>query len=223
MKCTYTQGGYRGVSFIKGKKAYSEISGGKETQYMIVKDNCMWNWGRGAEQGTKMCFGKNIWETTEALSVEAEYRCVAATFSNSEFEPPADINFITSGEAAPLSDEDLLKILPPKERSELESAIREAQEVLKEIEVFTPPTIDDIKGGLKGLDQISKQSQEEIQKNVEKQKQEFQPPQIDTKKIEEYFKQNPPAVPYEGEKEPSLEEQEYYYRKYILKDPAVQW
>ncbi|MBL7159224.1 hypothetical protein ISS85_02015 [Candidatus Microgenomates bacterium] len=117
------------------------------------------------------------------------------------------------------SDQNLLKILPPKERAELENAIRETQQVLQNIEVFdyTPPSIGDI---TKGLDQINKQTQEQIQKNIEKQQQEFQP--IDPKKIEEYFNQNPPAVSQEG-KEFSPEAQEYYYRKHILKDPAFQY
>lgn len=121
--------------------------------------------------------------------------------------------------------EPLLKILPPKERAELESAIRETQQVLKNIEVFnyTPPSIEDI---TKGLDQINKQTTEQIQKNIEKQQQDFQQKyqqEIDIDKMMERLNQNPPAVPHEGEKKPSLEEQEYYYRKYILKDPAVQY
>jgi len=116
-------------------------------------------------------------------------------------------------------EEPLLNILPPRERAERESAIRETQQVLQNIEIFnfTPPNVNDI---TKGFGQINKQAQEDIQKNIEKQQQEFKPP--DLQKIEEYFKQNPPAVPQEG-KEFSPEEQEYYYRKYILKDPAFQY
>jgi len=115
-------------------------------------------------------------------------------------------------------EEPLLKILPPKERAELESAIRETQQVLQNIEIFnfTPPSADDI---TKGFDQINKQAQEQIQQNIEKQQQ-FQPPDIN--KMMENLKQNPPAVPQEKE-EPPPEAQEYYYRKYILKDPAFQW
>ncbi len=118
-----------------------------------------------------------------------------------------------------LPEEPLLKILPPKERAELEGAIREAQQVLQNIEVFefTPPSPENIG---KSLEQINKQAQEQIQKNMEKRKQEFQP--TDPKKIEEYFNQNPPAVPQEG-KEFSPAEKEYYYRKNILKDPAFQY
>jgi len=116
-------------------------------------------------------------------------------------------------------EEPLLNILPPRERAELESAIRETQQVLQNIEIFnfTPPNVNDI---TKGFGQINKQAQEQLQQNIQKQQQ-FQPPDIN--KMMEKLKQNPPAVPHEGEKEPSLEEQEYYYRKYILKDPAVQW
>ena len=104
-----------------------------------------------------------------------------------------------------VQQEPLLKILLSKERAKLESAIRQAQEVLKNIDVFnfTPPIAYDIKEDL----------------NIEKQP-EFQP--IDPKKIEEYFNQNPPAVPQDG-KEFSPAEKEYYYRKNILKDPAFQY
>ena len=215
MKCTYTQEGYTGVSFIKGKKMYSEISRGGITEYGIYKDNCMWHWYQGDNQGTKMCFEEDIWNTTEAMPAGAEYRCVAATFSDSQFDLPGQVNFTNVGEVPA----DLSKILPSKERTELESAIQEAQQVLQSIEVFdyTPPSIDDI---TQGLDQINKQAQEQIQKNIEQQQQ-FQPPDIN--KMMEELRKNPPAVPYESEEEPSLEEQEYYYRKYILKDPSVQY
>lgn len=121
-------------------------------------------------------------------------------------------------------DEELLKILPPKEQAELERAIRETQQVLKNVEVFnfTPPSIDDIN---KGFNQINKQTQEQIKQKIEKQQQEFQQKyqqEIDIDKMMERLNQNPPAVPQEG-KEFSPEQQEYYYRKNILKDPAVQY
>lgn len=67
--------------------------------------------------------------------------------------------------------------------------------MLKNIEVFnfSPPSIDEI---TKGFNQINKQATEQIQKDMEKHQQEFQQQhQIDPKKIEEYFRQNPPAVP----------------------------
>lgn len=89
-------------------------------------------------------------------------------------------------------DQHLLQVLPPKERAELESAIRETQQVLKNIEVFNyaPPSASDI---AKGLDKINKQAQEQIQQNIQKQQQQFQPPDID--KMMEKLRQNPPAVP----------------------------
>lgn len=71
-------------------------------------------------------------------------------------------------------EKNLLKILPPKERAELESAIKETQQVLLKIEVFdyAPPSVDDI---TRGLNQINRQTQEQIQRNIEKQKQEKDP------------------------------------------------
>jgi hypothetical protein len=220
VKCTYTQGGYTGVIFISGKKGYGEIGGGGDvTAYTIFKDNCMWNWYQGDSQGTRICFAGDIWNTTETLSDETEYQCVTASFSESLFEPPGNVNFTNVGETPSEKEADLMKILPAKERTELENAINEAQNVLKNTKVFdyAPPSIDDI---TQGLDQINKQAQEQIQKNIEKQQQQFTP--LDPQKIQEYFNQNPPTVPQEG-KEFSPEEQEYYYRKYILQDPAFQW
>jgi hypothetical protein len=107
---------------------------------------------------------------------------------------------------APSREEELLKILPPKERAELESAIRETQQVLQNIEVFNfaPPSIDEI---TQGLDQINKQAQEQIQKDLEKHQQEYTPPEIDYEGLEEYLKQNPQYGPdYQSPQEQKLEE-----------------
>lgn len=108
-------------------------------------------------------------------------------------------------------DEGLLKILSPKEKAALENAIRQAQQVLQNIKVFnfSLPTTEDIK---KGLNQINRQAPKQTPTLS----------QIDPKEIEEYFKQNPPAVPHKVKNLPP-EAQEYYYRKYILKDPAFQY
>lgn len=225
MKCTYAQEGFTGVSFIKGKKMYSEVSIEEgATTYTIIRDNCMWNWGWAGNQGTKICFEEDVWQVSETVPVGAEPRCIPATLADSRFEPPADIIFMATGETGslPLNDESLLKILPPKERAELESAIKQGEEIqqmLDNIDQF-PADFFDPSNLFKGLNEINKQTQEQIEKNIEKQQQEFQP--IDTKKIEDYFNQNPPAFPHE-EKGFSPEEQEYYYRKYILKDPAFQY
>lgn len=123
--------------------------------------------------------------------------------------------------------EPLLKILPPKERAELESAINQAQEVLKNIEVYDSSAIDKITDPANwNLESINKQANEQIQKNIEKQKQEYQKKYyIDPKKIEDYFNENPPTVidRQPGADEPSPEALEYYYYKEILKHPAFQW
>lgn len=123
-------------------------------------------------------------------------------------------------------EEGLLKILPPKERSELESAIKETQKVLKEIQPFNPSDVINTDNMFQSLDEINRQAQEQIQKNIEKQQQEFQQKyQIDINKMMEHFNQNPPAVPQPSPQtqEISPEVQEYYYRKHILKDPVFQW
>jgi len=106
MKCSYTQGGFAGTSFIKGKKMYNEVVQEGKSGYVIIKDNCMWSWSEGEKQGTKMCFKEDFWEMSEeyaeqgkaAMPVEAEYRCIPAIFTDAKFNPPANVNFMDMDE-----------------------------------------------------------------------------------------------------------------------------
>lgn len=168
-KCTYTQEGFQGTSYIKGKKMFSEIRvEGGATTYTIIKDNCLWSWGWEENQGTKICFEEDIWKTSE-VPADVDHRCIPIVFADSQFVPPANIDFTEAGELTPeLSrDERLLKILPPKERTELESAIKEAQDVLKDIQPFNPSDIINPDTMFKGFDEIKRQANEEVQKRIE--------------------------------------------------------
>lgn len=102
MKCTYTQGGTTGTSYIKGKNMYGEVTVEGKPAYIIIKDNCMWNWSQGEAQGVKSCFEEDFWEMGEeavqegqaSVPTEAEYRCAPAVFPDSRFNPPGDVNFL---------------------------------------------------------------------------------------------------------------------------------
>jgi len=236
MKCTYTQEGFTSTSYIKGEKMYSEVRlDGGVRLYTIIKDNCVWSWYQGENQGTKICFDKNFWGMSKRYIQKSKSRasteeiygsCTPALFSDSKFNPPTNINFIDIRKTPP-SDRNLLKILPPKERKEYERAIRKAQEAVKGIQPFNPSDIINTDNLLKGLDSINKQAREQIQKNIEKHQKEYAPPEIDYKKLEEHFKKHPPVAPKSPSKDSASKEQklmqEYYYRKEILKDPALQW
>lgn len=98
MKCTYSQGDYSGTTYIKGKKVYGEVVREGKTGYLIMVDNCMWSWEDN--QGIKMCFDEDIWETDEeevtgTVPIDAEYRCVPAVFSDSKFTPPSNVTFMS--------------------------------------------------------------------------------------------------------------------------------
>ena len=102
MKCTYTQGGVSGTSYIKGKKMYGEVTVEGKLALMILKDNCMWNWNQGETQGIKSCFEEDFWEMGEeavqegqaSVPTEADYRCAPAVFPDSKFNPPGNVSFM---------------------------------------------------------------------------------------------------------------------------------
>lgn len=62
--------------------------------------------------------------------------------------------------------EPLLNVLPPKERAELEDAIRQAQEVKRNIKPYNPSDSFDRKNILKSLDEINKQTREQVKQQT---------------------------------------------------------
>lgn len=101
MKCTYTQDSTTGTSYIKGSKVYAEIAGQGKEGYIIMVDKCMWTWNKGESQGIKMCFEENVWEGEEGAGsapTEAEYKCTPTIVSDSQFNPPANVKFMTMEE-----------------------------------------------------------------------------------------------------------------------------
>ena len=96
MKCTVNQDNFSGTSYIKGKKVYSEITQGGKEAFMIMVDKCMWNWSKDENQGVKMCFDEDVWDSDEegTVPIDAQYNCRPTIISDSKFNPPANINFL---------------------------------------------------------------------------------------------------------------------------------
>ena len=51
MKCTYSQNGATGTTYIRGENMYGEVTVEGRQGYVIIKDNCMWSWSEDEPQG----------------------------------------------------------------------------------------------------------------------------------------------------------------------------
>lgn len=108
LKCTFSQGEeYSGTTWVKGEKFYSEIESEGQSGKVIFKDNCMWNWSEGQEQGVKMCFDPEEAEEMfsgetdtgqTGLPTDANFNCQPAVFTDARFNPPSGIEFMDMDE-----------------------------------------------------------------------------------------------------------------------------
>jgi len=104
MKCTYKMGELEAEAFVKGKKYRGSMSTNGKDFEVIMKDNCMYNWEKGAQEGFKVCFepeeaDKNLWDgSTEGVSADLELSCLPGTFGDSKFDTPKDVKFATMDE-----------------------------------------------------------------------------------------------------------------------------
>jgi len=117
MKCAFKDDkGNSGVSYVKNKKYYGELTSDGKTSYVIMVDNCMWSWSLEEKQGVKMCFdvkeGEDLWEDWEGMDEEAKmntpqgnYNCKPAAVSDSLFNPPQDIKFMDMDELMNFGEE----------------------------------------------------------------------------------------------------------------------
>lgn len=107
MKCTWKKDeGNFGTAYIKGSKIYTEVTYTGKKAYSIVADNCTYSWEEGKTDGFKLCFepeerpGEEPGEepSTEEFAWETadiNYSCVKTVVSDSMFNPPANIQFIS--------------------------------------------------------------------------------------------------------------------------------
>lgn len=99
MKCTYKVGGIEYEGLVKGKqyKGKVEMPDGKTGQ-VIMKENCMYTWTEGEEQGMKLCFTdeeQDMWEETDTEgSIAGAYTCLPAVVTDAAFDLPSDVNFM---------------------------------------------------------------------------------------------------------------------------------
>jgi len=101
-KCEFKNDYMSGTGYIKGKKYFAEIASEGQEGFMIMRDNCMYNWRKGDKQGVKMCFDPEMQEGMMGEgqgSPEGEYVCRPAVIADSKFELPSDVQFMdTFGE-----------------------------------------------------------------------------------------------------------------------------
>lgn len=112
VKCEWEDEGVKATTYIKGENIYSETLVEGATQYAIMKDNCTWTWDSTGEQALKFCsdetdysdfdpaadMGEEVIDVEPNAPVETtapEYNCVPTTVSDSMFEPPADVEFMS--------------------------------------------------------------------------------------------------------------------------------
>jgi hypothetical protein len=101
MKCTWKQGEYSGEGYIKGKQYFGEMRTPQAEGFVIMKNDCIWSWNKGETQGLKLCFEpteeeEDFWEVENAPT--GQYTCVPAAVTDSKFDPPANVNFLSMEE-----------------------------------------------------------------------------------------------------------------------------
>lgn len=104
MKCTYSVDGAEYEGFVKGKNYRGTMNYQGKVSEVIMKDDCMWVWSDQDPQGMKICYESeeadaSLWgEPTDTevsgTAPNVQYKCVPAVISESEFNPPSDIQFL---------------------------------------------------------------------------------------------------------------------------------
>jgi len=111
LKCTYEIDGVKAEGYIKGKKYRGKMQSEGKLAQVIMKDNCIWTWGEGQEQGIKTCYDpekadETMWgegsqeesasdtESTKINTPEGQYKCIPISISEDRFTPPSDIKFL---------------------------------------------------------------------------------------------------------------------------------
>ncbi len=111
MKCVWRQDESNfAISYIKDDKVHTEVTQAGKKAHSIIKDDCSYSWEEGATQGFEMCFEpeevgevEEVEEAEEPASPEEitgempdyEYSCEPAVVSESMFELPAGVNFVS--------------------------------------------------------------------------------------------------------------------------------
>lgn len=103
MKCTYEVDGVNYEGYVKGKNYSGQLkTADGQTGNVIVKDDCVWSWSSEQDQGVKICYepedvetdSESVWDQKDVVDQDVIYNCTTATVPDSEFTPPATVNFI---------------------------------------------------------------------------------------------------------------------------------
>lgn len=105
MKCTWKKDDdNQAMSYLKDQQIYTEVTQAGEKMYSIMKDDCVWSWGEKENQGFKICSESKLgepeeeWDLPEQYQVQTpdlEYSCVPVMVSDSRFDLPSQINFVS--------------------------------------------------------------------------------------------------------------------------------
>ena len=101
MRCSYSIEGNEYEGYVKGQNYRGEVKDAEgRVGGVIIKDNCVWSWVEGESEGMKVCYEQDdetdIWEDTFEGAAESNlvYHCTPTVVSDTQFDPPADINFL---------------------------------------------------------------------------------------------------------------------------------
>lgn len=116
MKCTWRQDENNfGTAYIKNEKIRTDVTTDGESAHSIMADNCTYAWEEGTTEGFKMCFEPaELEEMEEVPEVEVgeeampegdsyqtpdiDYTCEPAVVSDSMFNPPSGVQFVSPQE-----------------------------------------------------------------------------------------------------------------------------
>lgn len=105
MKCTWKKDESNFATvYIKDSKIRTEVTQAGKEMASIMVENCTYTWQEGETQGFKVCFEPEEVEEGEAMTPEEmtaempdyEYNCEPAIITESMFNLPAGINFLST-------------------------------------------------------------------------------------------------------------------------------
>ena len=114
LKCSYKVGEFEYEGYIKGKQWRGKMTQMDKTTNIIMKDNCMYAWADDTQEGTKMCFEEDIWESEDNQFEQPamEYICVPSLVGDDKFTPPSSVNFMDLDNINPMMQQPMNQQMP---------------------------------------------------------------------------------------------------------------
>ena len=104
MKCTWEEDEDNfGTAYIKDENVHTDVTYEGTRSHTLIVDNCTYTWEEEKTDGLKICYEPEEGEEDKAVSegpttIEApdiNYHCLPAVVSDSMFNPPANISFVS--------------------------------------------------------------------------------------------------------------------------------